>query len=192
MANYRRKKKDASAGKIAHIKTEIDGIVFHSKMESQYYIKLKADKEAGLIQDFGLQPEFVLLEPYIIVEGETIYKSDERFNKLKRKTKAPTVRGISYIGDFYIVKNDGTSYIVDTKGVSTKDFEIKKKLFMALYPQYQLEVIIYDKVTDDWIDFYEYQKIERARKAERKAIKEAKAKEKAQATKAPTRARKKA
>ena len=173
---YRRRTKKASTksqGKIKHTKTEVDGIMFDSKMESNFYLKLKADMESGQIQDFTLQPKFTLLEAYIVVDGEVIYKSDERFNKIKRKTKAPTTRAIEYIGDFYVLANDGTGYIIDTKGLSTKEFEIKKKLFMALYPQYSLQVIIYDSVEDEWVDYYKFQKIDKQRKAERKAKREA-------------------
>lgn len=192
MANYKRKKKNDSSGKIAHKRVTIDGITFHSEMESNYYLKLKADKEAGLIQDFGLQPNFTLLEPYIVVNGEVIYKSNDHFNKLKKQTKAPTIRGINYISDFYIVNNDGSNYVVDTKGLTTTEFEIKKKLFMALYPQYPLYVLIFDDVTNEWIDYYQYQKIDKVRKEERKAIREAnkKAKEEAAATKAAEKAAK--
>lgn len=165
---FKRKAKDnsevKSMGKIKHKKTEIDGITFHSKMESDYYIKLKADKAAGLIHDFTLQPKFTLVESFIVVNGETIYKSDERFNKIKRQSKAPTVRAIEYISDFLITRNDGTSYIVDTKGLSTPEFEIKRKLFTALYPTIPLEVVIYDKPNDQWVDFYEYNKAKRAAK----------------------------
>ena len=54
---FRRKK---SEGKIAHKKTVVDGITFDSKMESDYYVYLKAEKKAGRVKSFELQPEFIL------------------------------------------------------------------------------------------------------------------------------------
>lgn len=157
MARIRRTKTKMNngAGKIAHIKTTIDGITFDSKMESEYYKKLKADKEAGLITDFELQPSFVLQEKFIMVEGKVIYGDDPEFNKIKRKTKAPTISAIKYTADFKVYHLDGSIEIIDTKGKSTADFEIKRKMFMAKYGQ-PLSVIIQHK--DEWVDFYENRK----------------------------------
>lgn len=163
-------------GKIKHIKTEVDGIVFHSKMESDYYIKLKEDLANGLIKDFELQPEFILQDKYIIVDGQVIEGSHPDFNKIKRKTKAETIRAIKYIGDFLVTQLDGTQVCRDTKGQSTTEFEIKKKLFMFKYPNIKFEVIIYNSKTGTWDDFYEYNK-------ELRAAKRARAKKKAEATK---------
>lgn len=169
------KNKD-TMGKIKHVKTEVDGIVFDSKMESDYYIKLKEDLANGLIKDFELQPEFILQDKYIIVDGQVIEGSHPDFNKLKRRTKAETVRAIKYRGDFLITELDDSKVCKDTKGQSTTEFEIKKKLFMYKYPNIKLEVIIYNPKTGTWDDFYEYNK-------ELRAAKRARAKEKAEATK---------
>lgn len=163
------KKKD-TMGKIKHIKTEVDGITFDSKMESEYYEKLKDDLEKGLIKDFELQPEFLLQEKYIIVDGQVIEGCHPDFNKLKRKHKAKTISAIKYRGDFLITQLDDTKKVVDTKGLSTADFEIKKKLFMFRYPNLKLEVLIFNSKTKTWDDFYQYNKELRAR---RKAKKEA-------------------
>ena len=55
-------------GKIVHKKTEIDGIVFDSKMESEYYLHLKQLQEQGIVKSFKLQPAFLLQEKFIIVD----------------------------------------------------------------------------------------------------------------------------
>lgn len=165
-------KKD-TMGKIKHIKTEIDGIVFDSKMESDYYIKLKNDLANGLIKDFELQPEYLLQDKYIIVNGQVIEGSHPEFEKIKRKNKAKTIQAIKYRGDFLVTNLDGTQVCRDTKGQSTTEFEIKKKLFMHKYPNIKLEVIIYNAKTDTWDDFYEYNKALRAAKRARKKAKEA-------------------
>lgn len=167
------KKKD-TMGKIKHIRTVIDGITFDSKMESDYYLKLKMDKAQNKIKDFELQPEYLLQDKYIIVDGQVIEGSHPDFNKIKRKTKAETIRAIKYRGDFLITELDGTQICRDTKGQSTTEFEIKRKLFMFKYPHIKLEVIIYNDKTDTWDDFYEYNKELRARKRAKKAAKEAK------------------
>ena len=161
-------KKD-TMGKIKHIKTEIDGIVFDSKMESDYYIKLKNDLANGLIKDFELQPEYLLQDKYIIVNGQVIEGSHPEFEKIKRKNKAKTIQAIKYRGDFLVTNLDGTQVCRDTKGQSTTEFEIKKKLFMFKYPNLKLDVLIYNKKTGTWDDYYEYNKTLRANKRARKA-----------------------
>jgi len=155
-------------GKIKHKRTEIDGIVFDSKMESRYYEKLKADKADGKILDFELQPEFILQEKFIIVEGQVILGSDPEFNKIKRKTKAPTVQAIKYISDFKVTYLDGSVDIIDTKGQETADFKIKKKMFAYKYPHLVLKVIIEDKA-EGWIDYDAYQKKLREKRKAKKA-----------------------
>ena len=175
MANRRFKKnttKKDTMGKIKHIKTIVDGITFDSKMESDFYAKLKEDKINGLIKDFELQPEFLLQDKYIIVDGQVIEGSHPDFNKLKRRTKAETIRAIKYKGDFLITELDDTQRVVDTKGQSTTEFEIKKKLFMFKYPNLKLDVLIYNKKTGTWDDYYEYNKTLRANKRARKATME--------------------
>lgn len=165
------KKKD-TMGKIKHIKTTVDGIVFDSKMESKKYEDLKDQLAKGLIKNFELQPEFLLQDKYIIVDGQVIEGSHPDFNKLKRKTKAETVRAIKYRGDFLVTNLDDTQEVIDTKGQSTTEFEIKKKLFMFKYPHLKMKVIILNEKTNTWDDFYEYNKQLRAERRKRKKAKE--------------------
>lgn len=171
---FTKKKKinEDNMGKIKHKKTEVDGIIFDSKMESNYYIKLKEDLANGLIKSFERQPQFLLQDKYIIIDGQVIEGSHSDFEKIKRKNKAKTVQAINYKGDFLITDLDGSKRVVDTKGITTTEFEIKKKLFMFKYPHLKLEIIIYNSKTNTWDDFYEYNKALRATKrAKTKAIK---------------------
>lgn len=154
-------------GKIKHKKTEIDGIVFDSKMESRYYELLKTKLATGEIKSFELQPEFILQEKFINVDGQIILGSDPDFNKIKRKTKAPTIQAIKYISDFKVEYPDGSIEIIDTKGQETADFKIKKKMFAYKYPHLVLKVIIEDK--DEWIDYDVYQKKLREKRKAKKA-----------------------
>lgn len=174
----RSKKTNSCAGKIAHRITEVDGIKFHSAMESKRYQDLKKLKADGIIKDFELQPKFLLQEKFIVVDGQVIKGSHEDFNKLKRKTKAKTIASIEYIADFKITYADGSVVIEDTKGLSTPEFELKKKMFMLMYPELPLSIIIDDEkgliAKNEWVDFYEYRAKERALKREKNKAKKLK------------------
>ena len=80
-----KKSTNKSSGKIKHEKTIIDGITFDSKMESDYYIKLKEDKLNGLIKDFELQPEFILQDKAaaFLEKNEKLFLG-ERTNDIKK------------------------------------------------------------------------------------------------------------
>jgi len=161
MARYKRKK---SEGKIAHKKTTIDGITFDSKMESDFYVYLKAEQKAGRVLNFQTQPEFVLQERFIIVEGKSIPDNHPDFDKLKRKHKAPIHRAIKYIADFLVVYADKSTKVIDVKGIKTADFKIKEKMFNFKYPDMNFECVIWDGPSKAWLEYSEYEKAKKARK----------------------------
>lgn len=107
--------------KYNNIKTTVDGIEFDSKREAEYYCQLKLLKQAGEIRDIGLQPRFELQPGF--------NKNGKRF------------RPITYVADFVITNNDGTTDVVDIKGFETQVFKIKQKLFEYMYPDLSLKVI---------------------------------------------------
>lgn len=119
--NYLNKKKPKKKSKYNNKKTEIDGITFDSKKEAEYYSMLKILKQAEEIKDFGLQPR---------------YELQPKFSKNGKKYRA-----ITYIADFVIVNNDGTTEVVDVKGVETQVFKIKKKMFEYQYPDLSLKIV---------------------------------------------------
>ena len=80
-------------------KTKIDGQVFDSQKEAEFYNELNLRLKAGEINGFCLQPVFILAD------------------------------SLKYKADFIIFNNDGTSEIVDTKGFKTKEYIVKKKVF---------------------------------------------------------------
>ncbi len=80
-------------------RVEIDGIKFDSQKEANYYSELKIRLAAKDIKGFCRQPEFIL---------------------------APNLR---YKADFIIFNNDGTSEIIDVKGMQTQVYKDKKKVF---------------------------------------------------------------
>ena len=93
-------------------KTTIDGILFHSKKEGNYYTKLKLMEGAGLIWNLELQKK------YILQKGFTF--------------KGKKIREISYYADFVYEEKDGI-HVVDTKGYRTEIYKLKKKLFIKKY-----------------------------------------------------------
>lgn len=114
-------KTNKGKSKYRNQKTIVDGINFDSKKEAEYYLQLKLLKAAGEIKDFGIQPK---------------YELQPKFSK-----NGVNHRAITYIADFIIENNDGTTDIVDIKGVETEVFKIKKKLFEYMYPDLSLKVI---------------------------------------------------
>ena len=160
-----KKKTTNSSGKIKHKITYVDGIKFDSEMESKYYVYLKDLKAKGIVKDFRLQQEFILQDKFIVVDGQAITSSNPDFEKIKRKTKATIVRAIKYICDFDVDYADGHNEVIDTKGKATADFEIKRKMFTFKYPEKLFKVIILNKKTNEWVDYYAYKKEQKAAKA---------------------------
>ena len=122
-------------------KINVDGITFDSKDEAKYYEALKDKKAKGLIQNFELQPKFVL---------------QESFTKNNK-----TYKQITYKADFRVYTNEGISYCVDVKGMLTDVFKIKLKLFNKKIDE-ELKLVCRNlKYGDEYgfIDFYELQKI---------------------------------
>lgn len=86
-----------------------DGVTFASKAEMARYLELKLLLKNKLITDLELQPEFEL-QPSFQYGGQKI-------------------RAIKYIADFSYMEN-GRRIYEDVKGVKTKEFAIKYKLFL--------------------------------------------------------------
>lgn len=96
-------------------KTEVDGIVFHSKKEAKKYAELKLCMHArgnDKVVNLELQPKFPC-----VVKGKKI---------------------CTYIADFRIEYANGKIVYEDVKGVRTPVYKLKKKLVEALY---EIEII---------------------------------------------------
>ena len=109
--------KQPKKSKYNNQKTMVDGIKFDSKKEAEYYCQLKLLKQAGEIKDYRLQPR---------------YELQPAFKKNGKKYRA-----ITYIADFVITNNDGTTEVVDVKSsktFKTQVYRIKKKMFEYKYP----------------------------------------------------------
>lgn len=103
--------KAAVKSKYHNVKTTVDGILFDSKLEAGRYRELKLILAAGEIKSFNLQPEF--------------------------KFRC----GIKYRADFIVWGLDKIPWVEDSKGVRTKEFSLKLKLWKDEYPDMELRII---------------------------------------------------
>lgn len=110
-------------------KTEVDGIVFDSKVEAERYTQLKLLEQSDTIDSLKLQPEFQ------ISQGWVNPRSGEK------------IRSRFYVGDFmYHDKMFERVVVEDVKGMETPEFRLKWDLVRSQYPQY-----MFVKVTKDMV-----------------------------------------
>jgi len=110
----------------------IDGIKFDSIAEGRRYKELKLLQQGNYITDLKLQPKFELQPKYINNKGEK-------------------VRAITYKADFSYLERIESPFetkdvieclvVEDVKGVITKEFAIKKKIFEYKYPNIDFRII---------------------------------------------------
>lgn len=127
-------------------KIVIDGITFDSKDEARYYEYLKLKKAKGLIKNFELQPKYTLIPSF------------KYFGKTRRAT--------TYTPDFLIYHLDDTEELVDVKGFSTQQGELRRKLFESKFPNVKLTWIARSLKygQDGWIEYEELKKKRRENK----------------------------
>lgn len=92
-------------------KTTVYGRTFDSKREAEYYLELLDLKRRGEVVSITLQPSFELLEGFVDNAG---YK------------QLP----ITYTPDFLVEYADGHTEVVEVKGMKTRDYILRKKLFL--------------------------------------------------------------
>lgn len=130
-------------------KVVCDGITFDSKAERDYYLYLLELKQRGIVTDIQLQPSFLL---------------QEKFRK-----NGKLYREITYKADFEVTYSDGHIEIVDVKGMVTKDFAIKQKLFEYKYPDYRLLLMTHSLIDGGWIELDQLVKNRRQRKKNKRS-----------------------
>ena len=102
-----------------------DGIVHDSRKEAVRWNDLKLMEKAGEITELKRQMEFLLIPPQ--------YEEIETAGR-KKKTKRKLVeRGCVYRADFVYHDKNGEMVLEDTKGYTTKDYIIKRKLMLYVY-----------------------------------------------------------
>lgn len=103
--------------------TTCNGIKFDSFAEASYYKKLLSAQNAGQISDLAVHPTFELQPAFT-----------DRYGKKQR--------AIIYEADFsYIDKVTGSRVIDDVKGMPTRTFLLKYKMFLFRYPELDLRIV---------------------------------------------------
>lgn len=92
-------------------KTTVCGHTFDSKREAEYYLELLEAKRRGYVLEITLQPSYILLGGFV---DNTGHKQ----------------RMITYTADFLVRYADGHVEVVEIKGVRTRDYMLRKKLFL--------------------------------------------------------------
>lgn len=95
-------------------RVKVDGFLFDSQFEADYYADLKLQLRAGVIRGFCKQPRFVLTE------------------------------GREYVADFIVFNLDGTAEIIDTKGILTDVYKLKRDIFKKKYPKLEIKEVYRD------------------------------------------------
>jgi predicted nuclease of restriction endonuclease-like RecB superfamily len=98
------------ANKYGAKKIEIDGHVFDSKREAEFYQIYKLLLDGGQLTSLELQPQFEL-QPHF------------------RDSEGKMERAIKYTPDFLLTYPDGKKLAVEVKGFRTRDYILRRKLF---------------------------------------------------------------
>ena len=94
-------------------KTTVCGNTFDSRREAEIYLDLLSRKQAGEVLRIGLQPQYTLLEGF-------------------RDNTGKNQKPITYTADFFVTYADGHSEVIEVKGVRTRDYVLRKKLFLHM------------------------------------------------------------
>ncbi len=122
-------------------KRTCNGIVFDSELEMKYYRDVVLPGvESGRIKYYELQKPYEL-QPKFVHDGKI-------------------VQPIKYVADFYIEYADGSSEVIDTKGIPDSTAIIKRKMFWYVYPDIKYIWVTWSKIDGGWCS-YEYVKQQR-------------------------------
>lgn len=127
----------------SHNQVMLDGYLFDSEQEADYYKILKEKQDKGEISGLEVHPEFVLIPPFTYFGKQikaTVYTPDFLYTK-------PAEKG----GTLLITE------AIEVKGYPTPDFEIRAKLFKYLNPMCSLIIVQYSKATG-WMERTDYMK----------------------------------
>lgn len=108
-------------------KVSFNGEIFDSKRELITYVKLLNYKQQGLIKDLKRQVPFILIPKQYETQIVNIR------GKPKEK-KVLLEQEVKYIADFTFYRtSDNMFCVVDSKGVKTKEYIIKRKLMLYIH-----------------------------------------------------------
>ncbi|MEI4617648.1 DUF1064 domain-containing protein [Bacillus cereus] len=125
-------------------KVDLDGHVFDSKAEANYYECLKIRHVKGEVEGFELQPIFKL---------QPVFKKQDK-----------SFQAITYIADFLVYLPNGEVEVIDIKGFITQTFALKKKMFEYTYPHLRLIILSYVQKYGGFIEISELEKLRKAAK----------------------------
>ena len=94
-------------------KTMVCGRTFDSKREAEYYLILREKQRLGEIKSIDLQPTYTLLDGF-------------------RDNTGKEQKPITYTADFLVEYDDGRREVIEVKGVRTRDYQLRKKLFLHM------------------------------------------------------------
>ena len=94
-------------------KTVMCGHTFDSKREAEYYLLLREKQRLGEIKSIDLQPTYTLLNGF-------------------RDNTGKEQKPITYTADFLVEYDDGRREVIEVKGVRTRDYLLRKKLFLHM------------------------------------------------------------
>lgn len=133
-------------------KITVDGYTFDSIDESKYYHALLVRKARNEILNFEMQPKFILIPGY--------------------KKQGKVFRAMTYTPDFLIYHIDGSEELIDIKGFSTQQGELRYKLFNYFYQDKKLTWLARNLKYGDkygFIDYFELKKIRGKNKKSKEA-----------------------
>lgn len=122
-------------------KTVLDGITFDSKAEADYYHTLKIFKMAGEVKEIELQPKFILQPGFWKCCGAVHMVKTVKERCPSCGLKMRKIQPLTYSADFKVTWKDGRIEVVDVKGMETKAFKDKRKMFEFNYPALTLNVV---------------------------------------------------
>ena len=102
-----------TANKYHARKTTVYGRTFDSKREAEVYLMLREKQRLGKIKNLECQPTYTLLEGF-------------------RDNQGKPQKSITYTPDFLVEYDDGRREVIEVKGVKTRDYLLRKKLFLHM------------------------------------------------------------
>lgn len=100
----------------------IDGHVFPSHREAEYYLLYKSMLQHKQLIKLELQPKFTLQPGFVNREGKK-------------------VKPITYKADFLLTFPGGRQKVIEVKGYSTKDYQLRRKMFEYKFKDYEFEEV---------------------------------------------------
>lgn len=130
-------------------KVTVNGILFDSKQEAEYYELLLKKQELGIVKEIEVQPVLNLSPSF------------EYFGKKRRRT--------DYKLDFRILYSDGAEVYIDIKGMATETAKIKRKWAEATYPTKHIIWLCKSIKWGDKFGWIEYDDLVKKRAAAKRA-----------------------